>query len=149
MRADAVFGPESGYYCGYAYALISANRASLKRLNTFVSAEYELSDNVDAFVDILMSDNESFGRYAPPAAPGPVIPGDPRNTVGATFGYFRWTDIGPRDNVVNDNLTDINFGLSGSFSDEISWETYATFSEYRSTSMGRFYLSYAGSGIQH
>ena len=72
-----------------------------------------------------------------------MIPGDPRNTVGATFGYFRWTDIGPRDNVVNDNLTDINFGLSGSFSDEISWETYATFSEYRSTSMGRFYLSYA------
>ena len=144
MRADAVFGPESGYYCGYAYALVSANRASLKRLNTFVSAEYELSDNVDAFVDILISDNESFGRYAPPAAPGPVIPGDPRNTVGATFGYFRWTDIGPRDNVVNDNLTDINFGLSGSFSDEISWETYATFSEYRSTSMGRFYLSYAG-----
>ncbi len=144
MRADAVFGPESGYYCGYAYALVSANRASLKRLNTFVSAEYELSDNVDAFVDILISDNESFGRYAPPAAPGPVIPGDPRNTVGATFGYFRWTDIGARDNVVNDNLTDINIGLSGSFSDEISWETYATFSEYRSTSMGRFYLSYAG-----
>lgn len=144
MRADAVFGPESGYYCGYAYALVSANRASLKRLNTFVSAEYELSDNVDAFVDILISDNESFGRYAPPAAPGPVIPGDPRNTVGATFGYFRWTDIGARDNVVNDNLTDINIGLSGSLSDEISWETYATFSEYRSTSMGRFYLSYAG-----
>ena len=144
MRADAVFGPESGYYCGYAFALISANRASLKRLNTFVSAEYELSDNVDAFVDIIMSDVESFGRYAPPAAAGPTIPGDPRNTVGATFGYFRWTDIGPRDNVVNDNLTDINFGLSGSFSDEISWETYATFSEYRSTSMGRFYLSYAG-----
>ena len=144
MRADAVFGPESGYYCGYAYALVSANRASLKRLNTFISAEYELSDNVEAFVDVLISDNESFGRYAPPAAPGPTIPGDPRNTVGATFGYFRWTDIGPRDNVVNDTLTDINIGLSGSFSDEISWETYATFSEYRSTSMGRFYLSYAG-----
>ena len=57
MRADRCFGPESGYYCGYAYALVSANRASLKRLNTFVSAEYELSDNVDAFVDILMSDS--------------------------------------------------------------------------------------------
>jgi len=144
IRADAVFGPESGFYCGYAYALVSANRASLKRLNTFVSAEYELSDDVEAFVDIILSDNESFGRYAPPAAPGPTIPGDPRNTVGATFGYFRWTDIGPRDNVVNDTLTDINIGLSGSFSDDISWETVATFSEYRSTSMGRFYLSYAG-----
>ena len=142
LRSDALGVP--GYYCGYAYALVSANRASLTRLNTFVSAEYELTDNVDAYVDILMSEVESFGRYAPPAAPGPVIPGDPRNTIGATFGYFRWTDIGTRDNVVNDNLTDINIGLSGSFSDEISWETYATFSEYRSTSMGRFYLSYAG-----
>ena len=85
MRADAVFGPESGYYCGYAYALVSANRASLKRLNTFVSAEYELSDNVDAFVDILISDNESFGRYAPPAAAWP------RDSWGSK--KYRWGNL--------------------------------------------------------
>jgi len=144
MKSDLVFGPDTGFYCGYAFALVSANRASLDRLNTFVSAEYELTDNVEAFVDVLLSQNESFGRYAPPAAAGPTIPGDPRNSVGGTFGYFRWVDIGTRDNVVNDDLTDINLGLRGEINEDVSWEAYATLSEYRSTSMGRFYLSYAG-----
>ena len=144
MKSDLVFGPDTGFYCGYAYALVSANRASISRLNTYVNAEYELTDNVDAYVDVLISNNESFGRYAPPAAPGPVIPGDPRNTVGATNGYFRWTDIGTRDNVVNDDLINIDLGLRGDLSDEMSWEVYATLSEYRSVSVGRSYLSYAG-----
>ena len=144
MKSDLVFGPDTGFYCGYAYALVSANRASVHRLNTWVSAEYELTDNIDAHADIMISDLESFGRYAPPAAPGPTIPGDPRNSVGATFGYFRWTDIGTRDNVVNDRLTDINIGLSGDISDTVSFETNVTFSEYHSSSYGRFYLSYAG-----
>jgi len=144
MKSDLVFGPDTGFYCGYAYALVSANRASVHRLNTWVSAEYELTDDIDAHADIMISDLESFGRYAPPAAPGPTIPGDPRNSVGATFGYFRWTDIGTRDNVVNDRLTDINIGLSGDISDTVSFETNVTFSEYHSSSYGRFYLSYAG-----
>ena len=144
MKSDLVFGPDTGFYCGYAYALVSANRASVHRLNAYVNAEYELTDDIDATVDILFANNESFGRYAPPAAPGPTIPGDPRNTVGATGGYFRWTDIGTRDNVVNDDLINIDIGLDGDLSDDISWEVYATFSEYRSMSVGRSYLSYAG-----
>lgn len=145
LRADAVFGPESGFYCGYAYALVSANRAGVERVNSFVSAEYELTDSVDLFVDALFADNESFGRYAPPAASGPTIPGDPRNDIGATFGYFRWTDIGTRDNTVNDKLTDINLGARGdAFGGNITWEAYYTYSEYVSSSVGTYYLNYAG-----
>ena len=106
-----------GKYCGYAYALVSANRASLDRNNAWISADYEITDNVELFFDMVWSATESFGRYAPPAAPGPVIPGDPRNeiisptqgTIQATNGYFRWTPIGFRDNVVNDNLLDIHW----------------------------------------
>jgi len=147
-EADGFQGPMSyygyGYYCGYAYALVSANRASLKRVNSWVSAEYELSDDVDAFVDVVISDNQSFGRYAPPAAPGPVIPGDPRNTIGATYGYFRWTDIGTRDSVVNDTLIDINLGLKGDISDDVSFELTASNSKYRSASIGAYFLSYSG-----
>ena len=145
LRADAVFGPESGFYCGYAYALVSANRAGVERRNTFVSAEYELTDNIDFFADVLFGQNESFGRYAPPAASGPTIPGDPRNDIGATFGYFRWVDIGTRDNVVTDTLTDINFGATGDlFSGNVSWEAYFTWSKYTSSSVGNYYLNYAG-----
>ena len=73
MRADLVFGPEAGFYCGYAYALVSANRASLERLNSWVSAEYEINDSLDVYMDAIISDNESFGRYAPPEAPSATI----------------------------------------------------------------------------
>jgi iron complex outermembrane receptor protein len=144
LRADAVFGPESGFYCGYAYALVSANRAGIERFNTWVSTEYELTDNIQFYTDVLMARNESFGRYAPPAASGPTIPGDPRNDIGATFGYFRWVDIGFRDNVVNDDMLDINIGVRGDTGGSISWEAYYTYSDYVSTSVGNYYLSYAG-----
>ena len=142
-----------GKYCGYAYALVSANRASLDRNNAWISADYEITDNVEVFFDMVWTGTESFGRYAPPAAPGPVIPGDPRNeiisptqgTIQATNGFFRWTPIGFRDNVVNDNLLDINIGAKGTLSDNVSWEAYATVS--KSTYLllwGTYYLSYAG-----
>ncbi|MBD3646967.1 MAG: TonB-dependent receptor, partial [Pseudomonadales bacterium] len=144
MRADQVFGPEAGFYCGYAYALVSANRAGLKRINSWVSADYEIADGIELYVDAIIAQNESFGRYAPPAAPGPTIPGDPRNDIGATFGYFRWTDIGPRDNVVNDDLTDIHVGMNGEISDSISWNAEYNYSNYVSSSVGTYYLNYAG-----
>ena len=144
MRADAVFGPDAGFYCGYAFALVSANRAGVERLNGWVSAEYELTDSIDVYADAIFSQNESFGRYAPPAATGPTIPGDARNDIDATFGYFRWTDIGTRDNVVNDTFTDINVGAKGDITDEISWEVGYTFSKYVSSSVGNYYLNYAG-----
>ena len=144
MRSDLVFGPETGYYCGYAFALVSANRASLERLNTWVSAEYEINDSLEVYMDAIISDNESFGRYAPPAASGPTIPGDPRNDVGATFGYFRWTDIGTRDNFVNDTMVDINTGLNWEVTDNIKVDMNYSHSEYRSSSVGMYYLSYGG-----
>ena len=144
MRSDLVFGPNTGYYCGYAYALVSANRASLERLNSWVSAEYEINDSLDVYLDAIISDNESFGRYAPPAAYGPTIPGDPRNDVGATGGWFRWVDIGTRDNFVNDTLVDINTGLKWEVTDNVRVEANYSHSEYRSSSVGMYYLSYGG-----
>jgi iron complex outermembrane receptor protein len=144
MEASQVFGPDSGFYCGYAFALVSANRAGLERINTWVSAEYELTDRVQLYADVMMAQNESFGRYAPPAATGPTIPGDPRNDIGATFGYFRWTDIGTRDNTVNDHFTDINLGAKGELGESIAWEAYYTYSDVTSASVGNYYLNYGG-----
>lgn len=138
------FGYEDGFYCGYAYALVSTNRAGLERLNSFVSAEYELTDSINLFADVLMAQNESFGRYAPPAAQGPPIPGDPRNDIGATWGFFRFVEIGTRDSNVTDNLTDINIGARGEIGGSVSWEAYYTYSNYVSSNMGNYYLSWAG-----
>ena len=59
-------------------------------------------------------------------------------------GYFRWTDIGTRDNIVNDTLIDVNVGMRADLNDDLSFEAYYTFSDYRSTSIGKYYLSYGG-----
>ncbi len=145
MKSDLVFGPDTGFYCGYAYANVSANRASMERINSFVNANYNVNDDVELFVDAVISNNESFGRYAPPAAPGTMLASNPKNPYGQdVFGYFRWTDIGTRDNVVNDTLIDINLGMQVDLNDDMSFEAYYTYSDYRSTSIGKYYLSYGG-----
>jgi iron complex outermembrane receptor protein len=145
MKSDLVFGPDTGFYCGYAYANVSANRASTDRINSFVNANYAVSDDIEIYVDAVMSNNESFGRYAPPAAPGTMLAANPKNPYGQDVsGYFRWTDIGTRDNIVNDALIDVNVGMTADLSDALSFEAYYTFSDYRSTSIGKYYLSYGG-----
>jgi iron complex outermembrane recepter protein len=145
MKSDAVFGPDTGFYCGYAYANVSANRASMDRINAYVAADYQVSDDIEIYVDAVMSNNESFGRYAPPAAPGTALASDPKNPFGVpTRGYFRWVDIGTRDNVVNDTLVDVNLGMTADINDDLSFEAYYTYSDYRSASIGSYYLSYGG-----
>ena len=145
MKSDLVFGPDTGFYCGYAYANVSANRASMERINSFVSADYDVNDDVQVYVDAIISNNESFGRYAPPAAPGTMLAANPKNPYGQDVsGYFRWTDIGTRDNVVNDTLIDVNLGVNAQISDDLSFEAYYTYSDYKSTSIGKYYLSYGG-----
>ncbi|MDA0795470.1 MAG: TonB-dependent receptor [Proteobacteria bacterium] len=145
MKSDAVFGPDTGFYCGYAFANVSANRASMDRINAYVAADYQVSDDIEIYVDAVMSNNESFGRYAPPAAPGTALASDPKNPFGVpTPGYFRWVDIGTRDNVVNDTLVDVNLGMTADINDDLSFEAYYTYSDYRSASIGSYYLSYGG-----
>jgi iron complex outermembrane receptor protein len=144
MSGDAVFGPESGYYCGYAFGMVAARRAGLERLNSWVGADYQLTDAVELYADVIISQIESFGRWAPPAANGPPIPGDPRNDIGATFGWYRFTEVGFRDQVINDTLTDINLGARGEFGNGVSWEAYYTWSDYVAVATGNYFLSWAG-----
>ena len=51
-----------------------------------------------------------------PAAPGTMLDkssNPERNPYGVDVnGYFRWTDIGTRDNVVNDTMVDVNVGVN-------------------------------------
>ena len=145
MQADLVFGPDAGFYCGYAYANASANRAGLERINSFVSADYDVTDDIQVYVDAVMSNNEAFGRYAPPPAYGTMFANNPKNPFGQDVnGYFRWVDIGNRDNVAQDRLVDVNLGINAQVNDDISFEAYYTYSDIKSTSIGKYYLSYGG-----
>ncbi|WP_237063507.1 MULTISPECIES: TonB-dependent receptor plug domain-containing protein [Microbulbifer] len=155
----AAFGEADGTLCTYPYANISANKAELSRVNTFLSANYDISENVEFFSNILFSKVDSFGRYAPPAAPWNDMPADYADvpfdvdslladgSITEDYevnGYYRWTNIGPRDNYVTDTQYDFTAGFRGDLPNGMSYETYAQKGRYESKENGKYYLSYPG-----
>lgn len=148
--------------CGYAYANISANKAELTRTNSFIDATFEINDSHEFFMNALFSRVESFGRYAPPAATWggfdafpedyPTNPFDIDQMIADGLisedyyltGYYRWTNVGPRDNFVTDTQYDFTGGLKGDITDSISYEFYGQFNRYDSKEQGRYYLSQLG-----
>jgi len=162
MDASAVIGgPADNTYtlCSFAYGEVSANKASLDRINMFVSGHYEISDSIEFFSDVLFSKVESFGRYAPPAAGWPNMPSDyvdvpwdidalvADGTISADYelsGYYRWTNIGNRDNIIQDTQYDVVLGFRGDAGDNVSFEVYAQHSRYDAKENSYYYLSYTG-----
>ncbi|WP_193165073.1 TonB-dependent receptor plug domain-containing protein [Microbulbifer hainanensis] len=160
MSAEVGLGGGPGTtVCGYAYANVSANKAELNRVNTYMNASYELTDQVEFYTNVLFSKVDSFGRYAPPAAPWINPPADyatnPIDVDGLLAsgditpeyeltGYYRWTNIGPRDNFVSDQQYDFVAGFRGDINANVSYDAYAQRSRYTSKENGYYYLSYPG-----
>lgn len=159
VQGAAGVGVPGGTVCAYGYGLISANRAKLEKVNSYMYANYDLSDSVELYAQGLFSKNRSWGRYAPPAASWPNPPADhPDNPFDINqmvadgvitdqaelWGYYRWTNIGPRDNWVDDTMYDISLGTKGDINDNLSFDFYAQVSRYDSKEMGTYYLSYTG-----
>ncbi len=139
-------GVGGGQVCGFAFANVSANMASTNRDSVMTSANYEISDNVSFFARAMLSRNDSFGRYAPPAAPWPGVPADSEHNPydEEVFGYFRWYQIGNRDGLVTDYQQDYMAGFTGYLADDIEWEVGYHLAKLDYRQVGRFYLSYAG-----
>jgi len=159
MGADAL-GDTDGTLCTFAYADISANRAELEKVNSYMYGSFDLSDNVEMYAKGLFSRNKSFGRYAPPAAPWNNPPEDhPHNPYDidqmiadgdidpdtySLRGYYRWTNIGPRDNYVDDTQWDFTLGWKGDINDNVSFDFYGQSGRYDVAEIGNYYLSYPG-----
>ena len=166
-----VFGAEAlgepnGTACGYAYANVSANRAELEKVNTYLYGTFDVSDNVQLYAKGLFSKVDSFGRYAPPAAgwrnPSPDHPHNPFDIDALIasgdisvdpetgepnyelYGYYRWTNIGPRNNYVADTQYDFTLGFNGDISDNVAFEFYFQTGQYDSKDVGKYYLDYPG-----
>jgi iron complex outermembrane receptor protein len=60
------------------------------------------------------------------------------------YGYYRWTNIGTRDDNTTDTQWDVMAGFKGDITDNISYETYFQSGRYDSISVGTYYLSYTG-----
>jgi iron complex outermembrane receptor protein len=158
MGAEALGDPD-GTLCTFAYAGVSANRAELTKVNSYMYASYELSDNVEMYARALFSENKSFGRYAPPAAGWNNPPighaHNPYDIEGMIedgtitedyelWAAYRWTNIGTRDDYTTDNQWDAVLGFKGDITDEVSFDFYYQSGEYNSRSLGNYYLSYTG-----
>lgn len=146
-------------YCMFGYADISANKAELKKKSAYVSTNYEINDYIELYSSTIVSRVESFGRFAPPAAAWNDMPADyaavpfdidalmANGTITEDFeltGYYRWTNIGPRDNFVTDTQIDSTVGFRGDITDSVSYEAYVQKSTYDVKEFGYYYLSYPG-----
>lgn len=148
VKADTHWGTPGAEYCMYAYGNVSYNKASIDRNTVYVDANYEVAEDVEWFGRTMITQNKSFGRYAPPAAGWNKMAADnPHNPYGEeTFGYFRWVGIGTRDGHVDDYNQDYLTGLRGTISawNDASWEFYYHYNQADNKSIGEYYLSYAG-----
>lgn len=147
VDANEDWGPGSEY-CMYAFANVSYNTASIDRNTLYVSANYEITDDIEFFAQTMFVQNSSFGRYAPPAAAWENMSADnPHNPYGedGAYGLFRWVGIGTRDGNVDDYNQDLTAGLRGDLDwNNASWEVYYHHNKADNKSVGEYYLSYSG-----
>ncbi|MEH6733436.1 MAG: TonB-dependent receptor [Shewanella sp.] len=147
VKADNDWSPGSTY-CMYAFANVSYNKASTERNTVYVDANYEIAEDIEWFSRVMVTQGNSTGRYAPPAAAWNGMSADnPNNPYGEeTTGYFRWVGIGTRDGNVDDYNQDYLTGLRGTISafNDAEWEVYYHHNIADNKSIGEYYLSYAG-----
>lgn len=145
--------------CSYAFSELSVNRAELEKVNGYLYADYELSDSAEMYVRGMFAKNQSFGRYAPPAAQWPNPPADHVHNPfdmdemisqglitdqAELWGYYRWTNVGPRDSNTVDFLYDVVAGVKGDFGDKASFDIYAQSARYDASDYGNYFLSFIG-----
>ncbi|MCG9714129.1 TonB-dependent receptor [Shewanella insulae] len=126
---------DGDYICGYDYTSEAADHAARKYTAGYITADYEVSDEIRFEGQGLFSRNETFGRYAPAAGWFNVEAGQVDiqnidangNSTGTSKNpdagrvYYRFTDVGTRDSKTIDYSTDIQLGLVGEH-DNFGWD---------------------------
>ncbi|MBE0363496.1 hypothetical protein PULV_a0947 [Pseudoalteromonas ulvae UL12] len=128
-----------GSRCGFNFAAVSADEASIKNRSAFVNASYEINDDWSVYSTMNISQTKSFGRYAPSLdtsaysafqidADSPNNPTNPNSPLyDASLGmeqqpldfWHRFAALGNRDNNLTNELKDITFGTKGVINDNI------------------------------
>jgi iron complex outermembrane receptor protein len=153
------FGQPDSTLCSYAYADISTNRAELQKLNAYLFGSYDVGEQTELYVRLMAMKNESFGRFAPPAANWPFPPADhPHNPFdmeqlladglitedAELWGYYRWDNLGPRNSWFDDFEWDVALGAKGDLSERIDYDVYLQSGRYESEDLGQYFLWFPG-----
>ena len=137
LGAAPTGGLDNNYLCTFDYTQIMAENAGKK--NDFFTVNYdkEISDDLSAYAQVVASRQETFGRYAPPAAfinPYPAglanvrIPaqadGTPERVVTLNVPVQlrkRFIEIGPRASENTDWTGNVVVGFTGDYGD-YTWD---------------------------
>ena len=152
-------GIDGDYVCAYDFTGVAATTAQLDRISTFMNAEYEISSDLLFTTQVLATRVESWGRYAPAAAPvlwtaaplpleqvtladGTQVTLNPIDTGDAI--YLRWNNVGDaRDTWQYDYQFDLQVGLQG-FYDGIQWNANYQYDTYDMSEWGNGYIQNLG-----
>ncbi|MCL1050754.1 TonB-dependent receptor [Shewanella abyssi] len=147
-----IYSYKDGYACGYDYTAEAADHAGRDYTAGYISANYELTDEIIFEGQGLFSRNETFGRYAPAAGYFTVGAGQVEiltsdGNGGFTSGlnekagraYYRFTDVGTRDSTTIDYSTDIQIGLVGEH-DDFGWDVTYHYNLAENSNYGSGYV---------
>jgi len=141
LVVDNPFGvPGTG--CGFGYGDFSWQNAGLERRATYTSAKYELTDNIEAFVENRFVSVDSGGRFAPAIGGFFFSSASSQNTLGQdAILYHRFVGHGTRDDSRSSREIDTTMGLRGTvLNGDVNFEAY--YRDYRFTALdqGRNYI---------
>lgn len=122
--------------CAYDYTQVSADEASTGNKSLWLKATHDINDNWQIWMNSSVNKSHSFGRYAPVpdgtyftdvpiAADSPNNPTNPDSpmwdgvsTVGIPMSWWhRFDALGNRDTFVDNELVDLQTGVTGSVND--------------------------------
>lgn len=145
---------EGDYLCPYDFTGVAATTAELDRLSAFMNAEYDINSDITFTSQVLAARVESFGRYAPAAAPATwtaaPLPAEEITYQGETYTlnpidtgdvlFFRWNMIGEgRDTWQYDYQFDLQAGLEGLY-EGFQWNINYQYDRYDMSEWGNGYL---------
>lgn len=138
--ADPFGVPGTG--CGFGYADYAMQNGGIERRATITSADYEISENLTAFIENRFVSNESIGRFAPAIGGFFFSSASEQNTLGQdAILYHRFVGHGPRDDRGESHETDTTIGLRGTLlNDEINFEAYYRDYRFNAKDAGKNYI---------
>jgi len=126
--------------CGFPYADISAQTGGIKRLGTFLNAEYELNNDHELYLRSTTSRVDSFGREAPVAGQFFIGGDNPANETGEDlFLLHRFVAHGPRDDDFRQYEFDNVLGVRGRLG-QVDYDLYGRYFLAESEAIGRNYV---------
>jgi len=141
LVVDNPFGVP-GVGCGFGYGNFSWQNAGIERRATYTSAKYDLTDNIEAFVENRYVSIDTGGRFAPAIGGFFFSSASSQNTLGEdAILYHRFVGHGTRNDSGSTREIDTTLGLRGTlFNDDINFEAY--YRDYRMTAIdqGRNYI---------